>query len=175
MSVRLMVQSRILIAISQAFWFATRLRARDCALKSETSVSFCTLHNYCSGIASLIKYYHRTLYESKGLEFNDVGFVISDRLRSVAHAFRQVLLFNFFEDSTADVSQWRVVLNAVPPEQRGKLSAPRFDEARHSGICREVRHLELAKTSIVLITSVAQVPVRRDYEGSQEPLDCRLF
>ncbi|KAH9891312.1 hypothetical protein C8Q73DRAFT_119576 [Cubamyces lactineus] len=69
-----------------------------------------------------------TLYESKGLEFNDV------------------LLFNFFEDSTADVSQWRVVLNAVPPEQRGKLSAPRFDEARHSGICRELKFLYVAIT-----------------------------
>ncbi|KAI0327262.1 hypothetical protein GY45DRAFT_1428013 [Cubamyces sp. BRFM 1775] len=69
-----------------------------------------------------------TLYESKGLEFNDV------------------LLFNFFEDSTADASQWRVVLNAVPPEQRSKLSAPRFDEARHSGICRELKFLYVAIT-----------------------------
>ena len=50
----------------------------------------------------------------------------------------QVLLYNFFEDSTMDVSQWRVVLNALPPEERSNHPAPRFDDARHSGICRDV-------------------------------------
>lgn len=48
----------------------------------------------------------------------------------------QVLLWNFFEDSHMDVSQWRVVLNALPGAQRVKC--PQFDESRHSGICREV-------------------------------------
>ncbi|KAL7285962.1 hypothetical protein ACG7TL_001077 [Trametes sanguinea] len=69
-----------------------------------------------------------TLYESKGLEFNDV------------------LLFNFFEDSTADLSQWRVVLNALPSEQHHAHPAPAFNEARHSGICRELKFLYVAIT-----------------------------
>ncbi|PIL29959.1 hypothetical protein GSI_07870 [Ganoderma sinense ZZ0214-1] len=69
-----------------------------------------------------------TLYESKGLEFNDV------------------LLYNFFEDSMADLSQWRVVLNALPQDQRAANPAPRFDDARHSGICRELKFLYVAIT-----------------------------
>ncbi|EJF58549.1 hypothetical protein DICSQDRAFT_172899 [Dichomitus squalens LYAD-421 SS1] len=69
-----------------------------------------------------------TLYESKGLEFNDV------------------LLYNFFEDSTVDLSQWRVVLNALPQEQRVDHPAPRFDDARHSGVCRELKFLYVAIT-----------------------------
>ncbi|KAI0757675.1 hypothetical protein C8Q80DRAFT_1134839, partial [Daedaleopsis nitida] len=69
-----------------------------------------------------------TLYESKGLEFNDV------------------LLYNFFEDSTVDLSHWRVVLNAMPQDQRTNHPAPRFDEARHSGVCRELKFLYVAIT-----------------------------
>ncbi|KAI0716097.1 hypothetical protein C8T65DRAFT_606293 [Cerioporus squamosus] len=69
-----------------------------------------------------------TLYESKGLEFNDV------------------LLYNFFEDSTVDLSQWRVVLNALPQERRANHPAPRFDDARHSGVCRELKFLYVAIT-----------------------------
>ncbi|KAH9022666.1 P-loop containing nucleoside triphosphate hydrolase protein [Lactarius hengduanensis] len=69
-----------------------------------------------------------TLYESKGLEFNDV------------------LLYNFFEDSTVDVSQWRVVLNAVGRAQREKIPAPTFDESRHAGVCSELKFLYVAIT-----------------------------
>ncbi|KAI1785420.1 hypothetical protein LXA43DRAFT_132940 [Ganoderma leucocontextum] len=69
-----------------------------------------------------------TLYESKGLEFNDV------------------LLYNFFEDSAVDISQWRVVLNALPQDQRAAHPAPRFDGARHSGVCRELKFLYVAIT-----------------------------
>ncbi|RPD59349.1 hypothetical protein L226DRAFT_576154 [Lentinus tigrinus ALCF2SS1-7] len=67
-----------------------------------------------------------TIYEAKGLEFNDV------------------LLYNFFEDSTADVSQWRVVLNALPPREH--VPAPSFDEIRHNIICRELKFLYVAIT-----------------------------
>ncbi|KAH8984681.1 hypothetical protein EDB92DRAFT_1885663 [Lactarius akahatsu] len=69
-----------------------------------------------------------TLYESKGLEFNDV------------------LLYNFFEDSTVDVSQWRVVLNAIDRAQRAKIPAPTFDENRHAGVCSELKFLYVAIT-----------------------------
>ncbi|KAF8261742.1 hypothetical protein EI94DRAFT_1745299 [Lactarius quietus] len=69
-----------------------------------------------------------TLYESKGLEFNDV------------------LLYNFFEDSTVDVSHWRVVLNAIERARREKIPAPNFDENRHAGVCSELKFLYVAIT-----------------------------
>ncbi|TBU42438.1 hypothetical protein BD309DRAFT_866309 [Dichomitus squalens] len=63
-----------------------------------------------------------------------------DRLRAL------VLLYNFFEDSTTDLSQWRVVLNALPEAQRANHPAPRFDDARHGGVCRELKFLYVAIT-----------------------------
>ncbi|KAL1741953.1 hypothetical protein HDZ31DRAFT_44303 [Schizophyllum fasciatum] len=57
-----------------------------------------------------------TLYESKGLEFDDV------------------LLFNFFHDSSVETSQWRVVLNAMHPDRRQHIPAPRFDDNLHAGL-----------------------------------------
>ena len=51
----------------------------------------------------------------------------------------QVLLFNFFEDSHVDVSQWRVILNALPEEKGMQIKRPQFDENRHGGVCREAR------------------------------------
>ncbi|KAI0286423.1 hypothetical protein BC826DRAFT_1108859 [Russula brevipes] len=68
------------------------------------------------------------LYESKGLEFNDV------------------LLYNFFEDSPVDVAQWRVVLNAIDRDRREKIPAPTFDENRHAGVCAELKFLYVAIT-----------------------------
>ncbi|KAF7340238.1 UvrD-like helicase ATP-binding domain-containing protein [Mycena venus] len=65
-----------------------------------------------------------TLYESKGLEFNDV------------------LLYNFFEDSGVTESQWRVVLNVIdngPP-------APSLDNMRHASVCSELKFLYVAIT-----------------------------
>ncbi|KAI0297517.1 hypothetical protein B0F90DRAFT_1819257 [Multifurca ochricompacta] len=86
-----------------------------------------------------------TLYESKGLEFNDV------RSSSDDFAFRdnedfQVLIYNFFEDSSVDVAQWRVVLNAIDRSQREKNPAPTFDEIRHAGVCAELKFLYVAIT-----------------------------
>ncbi|TFY57544.1 hypothetical protein EVJ58_g6956 [Rhodofomes roseus] len=69
-----------------------------------------------------------TPYESKGLEFNDV------------------LLYNFFADSTVDLSQWRVVLNALPGGSSEALRAPRFEDSRHNGVCRELKTLYVAIT-----------------------------
>ncbi|TFK38654.1 hypothetical protein BDQ12DRAFT_96280 [Crucibulum laeve] len=67
-----------------------------------------------------------TLYDSKGLEFNDV------------------LLYNFFQDSVADHSQWRVVLNEVDNGEH--ITPPRFDESRHAAICSELKFLYVAIT-----------------------------
>lgn len=71
--------------------------------------------------------YDRTLYESKGLEFNDV------------------LLYNFFEDSPVS-NGWRVVLNGVEEKHRGKQHAPAFDELRHLGVCAELKFLYVGLT-----------------------------
>ncbi|KAI0369977.1 hypothetical protein BV20DRAFT_330785 [Pilatotrama ljubarskyi] len=64
-----------------------------------------------------------TVPESKGLEFDDV------------------LLYNPFEDSSMDYQQWRIVLDGIP----GHI-APALDNARHSGICRELKFLYVAVT-----------------------------
>ncbi|KAI6101328.1 P-loop containing nucleoside triphosphate hydrolase protein [Pisolithus sp. B1] len=75
-----------------------------------------------------------TLYESKGLEFNDV------------------LLYNFFEDSGVDLSRWRVVLAAiggmVGGHNRSPLQVPAFerDENRYAGICSELKVLYVGIT-----------------------------
>ncbi|KAF8060885.1 hypothetical protein FPV67DRAFT_312197 [Lyophyllum atratum] len=69
-----------------------------------------------------------TLYESKGLEFNDV------------------LLFNFFEDSTVDLSQWRLLLGAIDDNPTAVIAAPRFDRIRHAGVCAELKFLYVAIT-----------------------------
>ncbi|KAF9818499.1 hypothetical protein IEO21_02737 [Rhodonia placenta] len=71
-----------------------------------------------------------TVYESKGLEFDDV------------------LLYNFFADATIDMAQWRVVLNALSEDQEDKLKlkAPTFNDARHNGVCRDLKFLYVAVT-----------------------------
>ncbi|CCO33896.1 TPR and ankyrin repeat-containing protein 1 AltName: Full=Lupus brain antigen 1 homolog [Rhizoctonia solani AG-1 IB] len=62
-----------------------------------------------------------TLYESKGLEFDDV------------------LLYNFFEDSVPNESTWRVILQGLHMANIGPV--PRFDEIRHAVICTELKNL----------------------------------
>jgi len=69
----------------------------------------------------------RTLYESKGLEFSDV------------------LLYNFFEDSSVK-SEWRVVLNEVDPEKRAGIAVPAFNKLRHIGVCSELKFLYVGLT-----------------------------
>ncbi|PPQ98969.1 hypothetical protein CVT24_003465 [Panaeolus cyanescens] len=64
-----------------------------------------------------------TLYDSKGLEFNDV------------------VLLNFFEDSLLTLDQWRVVLNELTG-----VYAPKFDLLKHSAICLELKSLYVAIT-----------------------------
>ncbi|KAI9462689.1 hypothetical protein HD554DRAFT_2288449 [Boletus coccyginus] len=75
-----------------------------------------------------------TLYDSKGLEFNDV------------------LLYNFFEDSAIDISRWRVLLNHAEGEVDGQglveVHAPSFgrDEGRFAGVCSELKLLYVGIT-----------------------------
>ncbi|KAF6740880.1 hypothetical protein DFP72DRAFT_951310 [Ephemerocybe angulata] len=69
-----------------------------------------------------------TLYDSKGLEFDDV------------------LLYKFFEDSKADASHWRIVLNMIEASSPTAPPAPRFDEERHASLCSELKFLYVAIT-----------------------------
>ncbi|KAK0506408.1 hypothetical protein EDD18DRAFT_1455735 [Armillaria luteobubalina] len=70
-----------------------------------------------------------TIYESKGLEFNDV------------------LLYDFFADSVTGPAPWRVVLNAIDERnQDPRNPPPRFDSVRHASICNELKSLYVAIT-----------------------------
>ncbi|PCH33053.1 nucleoside triphosphate hydrolase protein [Wolfiporia cocos MD-104 SS10] len=69
-----------------------------------------------------------TLYESKGLEFNDV------------------LLFDFFADSTVDAENWQLVLDALSqPCEEDHAFAPVTD-ARYNALCRDLKFLYVAIT-----------------------------
>ncbi|KAJ6519176.1 hypothetical protein C8R45DRAFT_1204389 [Mycena sanguinolenta] len=98
-----------------------------------------------------------TLYESKGLEFNDV------------------LLYNFFEDSTVGAAQWRVVLNALGTN--GGIPAPLFDPARHAGVCLELKFLYVAITRArnnvwIADTSAKGEPMRTLWTSRDQIQNC---
>ncbi|KAG1799293.1 uncharacterized protein HD556DRAFT_1287696 [Suillus plorans] len=96
-----------------------------------------------------------TLYESKGLEFNDV------------------LLYNFFEDSAVDLLRWRIVLSGVD----GQGYAPNFDEARHAGVCSELKLLYVgitrARKNIWIIDkSDRSEPMRKFWTSRDQIKNC---
>ena len=92
------------------------------------------------------------------------------------HAFDQVLLYNFFEDSKVDYSQWRVLLNSV-----SGCMAPKFDDGRHGGVCREASitlcsHLTRPNLADDIRRPIpAQTSVRRHHSRAAKPMDHRLF
>ncbi|EPQ56620.1 P-loop containing nucleoside triphosphate hydrolase protein [Gloeophyllum trabeum ATCC 11539] len=95
--------------------------ARQCILvRNETAKD--ELRQHVGDIGVIL-----TLYESKGLEFDDV------------------LLYNFFADSSCTLSQWRMIL-AVVVEIGPSARAPTFNEVRHAGICNELKFLYVAVT-----------------------------
>ncbi|KAH9931251.1 uncharacterized protein B0H18DRAFT_929734 [Fomitopsis serialis] len=69
-----------------------------------------------------------TIYEAKGLEYNDV------------------LLYNFFSDSTVELSQWRIVLDALSGGGDTALKSLQIDYSRYIGLCRELKFLYVAIT-----------------------------
>ena len=71
------------------------------------------------------------MYESKGLEFNDVG--PAERGVSCMSDPVQVLLYNFFQDSAANASRWQLVTRGGSD----RTPAPDFDETKHASICME--------------------------------------
>ncbi|RXW13065.1 hypothetical protein EST38_g12789 [Candolleomyces aberdarensis] len=97
--------------------------ARQCILVRDEAAKAKLQEQVGGGIGLIL-----TLYESKGLEFDDV------------------LLYNFFEDSTVNLNQWRVVLNLIEKPKEQDNPAPRFDEKRHAGVCSELQFLYVAIT-----------------------------
>ncbi|KAJ7237474.1 hypothetical protein B0H12DRAFT_1238216 [Mycena haematopus] len=97
-----------------------------------------------------------TLYESKGLEFNDV------------------LLYNFFADSGVTETAWRVVLNAIdngPP-------APALD-TRHASVCTELKFLYVAITRArnnlwIADCSAKGEPMRMLWTSKDQVQNCAL-
>lgn len=92
------------------------------------------------------------------------------------HCSLQVLLFNFFEDSTVDLSQWRVVLGAIETGQVNHvLNVPQFDELRHAGVCTEVSHQDINSVSLNFSLSLVKIPLRCYHKSTKKSMDCRLF
>ncbi|EKM60415.1 uncharacterized protein PHACADRAFT_167779 [Phanerochaete carnosa HHB-10118-sp] len=87
-----------------------------------------------------------TLYESKGLEFEDV------------------VLYNFFADSTVGASQWRLVLSELSDSEGLAVKSPIFDEIKHHGLCRELKSLYVAITRARLNLWII------DYSNKGEPM-----
>ncbi|KAG8220598.1 hypothetical protein J3R82DRAFT_2824 [Butyriboletus roseoflavus] len=107
-----------------------------------------------------------TIYDSKGLEFNDV------------------LLYNFFEDSAVDVSRWRVLLNHAKGDADGgqdlaQVCAPSFerDEGRFAGVCSELKSLYVSITRArkhlwILDNSDKSEPMRMIWTSRNQVQDC---
>ena len=72
--------------------------------------------------------------ECKGLEFNDVGHHMGGLY--ILDSF-QVLVYHFFEDSPANASKWRLVMQDIT-NGMFDVPVPEFDETKHANICVEV-------------------------------------
>ncbi|KAF5377115.1 hypothetical protein D9757_008781 [Collybiopsis confluens] len=98
-----------------------------------------------------------TIYDSKGLEFNDAS---------------DVLLYDFFNDSPAKLTQWRLLLNAL--NDRSGISAPDFErnKQRYTSICTELKFLYVAITrareNVWIIDSSEKSEPMRMYWTEQE-------
>jgi hypothetical protein len=92
---------------------------------------------------------------------------------------KQVVLYNFFEDSTATPNQWRLVLNEISNGD-DLPDVPTFDETRHASICVEVccllsKHFFLRPPPLTISGFAVEILVRCNYSRSEQPLDCGRF
>jgi hypothetical protein len=81
-------------------------------------------------------------------------------------------LYNFFEDSTATLSQWRLVLNDVEQKDRN-CEAPAFDETRHASICSEASSVLSPNLNflITVLRLAVEIPICCGDPGEEKPLD----
>jgi len=68
----------------------------------------------------------------------------------------QVLLYNFFKDSTANVNQWRLVMRGGSDGTRD-TPAPDFDETRHASICTEVLTSIAPRPTVTELKDVVEI------------------
>ena len=89
----------------------------------------------------------------------------------------QVLLYNFFEDSTVDATRWRVLLNHAEGEVDGQdlanVHAPSFgrDEGRFAGVCSEVRKIRDTDSSTSLTLPTAKITICGHNPSEEELVD----
>ena len=60
--------------------------------------------------------------------------------------FHQVLIYDFFANSSISASDWRVVLHGLTEEQKLGRYIPAFEDARHNAIQLELKSLYVAIT-----------------------------
>ena len=157
---------------SQVCLCATMPQKTSCSKDSGTVLSCRVSHYFVSFLSNLC---HRTLYESKGLEFNDVSHTFLLICPRTDEA--KVLLYNFFKDSPATPKQWRLMLNEVS-NASSIPNIPAFDETRHASICVEVCCLWLGPfflRSLMFSGLTVEIFVCRNHSGSEQPLDRRQF
>ena len=112
-----------------------RHRSNPVSLPPAETDSSCSLSDVgSSGRSTRAKVWSSTMYVS-GV------FLLLWLYQLTFHPTTRVLLYNPFEDSSVDASQWSVLLNEVAG-QRGRA----LDSAVHSGLCREVRLALLCAT-----------------------------
>lgn len=118
----------------------------------------------------------RTIYESKGLEFDDVSAVATSSASCCQFILTsaQVLLYKFFEDSKVRLSQWRIVLDLLGGSQH--VGAARFwiDGEHYTCVCAEARILNVPTTWYIDELS-AEIPICRHHSVAQESMDHRLL
>ena len=90
-----------------------------------------------------------TIYESKGLEFNDVRHDNPQVDPYVIEFHLQVLLYNFFEDSTLGTTQWR----HLQKQDSDNQNVARFDPTEHVGLCTEVNNECLCNAILTMLTA----------------------
>ena len=81
----------------------------------------------------------------------------------------QVLLYNFFKDSTANVNQWRVVRRGNSDETHD-IPAPDFDETKHASICTEVSLSFPPRPTVTKLRDIVEVSLCCHHTCPEESL-----
>ncbi|KAG8869997.1 hypothetical protein FRB98_002009, partial [Tulasnella sp. 332] len=76
---------------------------------------------------------------------SEIGLILT-LCECKALEFKDVLLYDFFADSPASASDWKVVLTGLKESERRGIPVPRFDEARHRAIESELKLLHVGLT-----------------------------
>lgn len=118
----------------------------------------------------------RSLYDSKGLEYDDVrGTPLTKEFTLRKNiSINQVILYNFFEDSLVDYTQWRRLIHAAPAYGDPRPNAELCIEVCavfFSARCTRLRkHDHQLKFLYVAITRARHNVVFMDRSRASEPM-----